>query len=333
MIGRMPRPTRLAPRRGPARTPGNSLSRRSVLGAGLLVVALGAGGCGVRLEDDAPHLPLIPTREPIPAEAALLELLDQTRRLAGWAQALGPRSGMAKQLGAVHRQQATRLAEALRARGVPEGLVAAAEAGRALPAAAAPATTKALGSLEAAALRPSAEGPLMSADAHLRPMVCALLAQRAAAAALLGTAVSQPPATWPSPELAVAPLKAARAAVYGFEVVAAQSGTADAKRSRATLATLQAIRDRLEALAGSQAPAAELGYALPFPVRSPSAARRLARQVLQGQRAALAGQLGDLPTAESSTRNAAPQLIRWLGATEAELHRWGGALAPFPGLT
>jgi hypothetical protein len=309
------------------------LARRSVLGLGGGALALAVAGCAVRLEDDAPRIPLVPTRGPLPGESALLELLAQTQGLAKAAAAFGSSGGATvARLATLHREQATRLVTVLRAEGVPARLVTPAQAG-ATPAPAVPTSDTALGRLEVSALRPVPERVTAVAQADLFPMVCAVLAQRAAAAQLLKVGVPGPAGPWPSAGLAVAPLQAVRAGVYGFEVVAAQSSTADRARAASTLARLRVLAGQAQTLAGSQAPPAELGYALPFPVHTPATARRLARHVLEGLRGALAGEFAELTAAGGRGRAAAPQLIRWLGTAEAELSRWGGVLAPFPGLS
>jgi hypothetical protein len=346
MIWPMPSPTRSAAGRRRADGARGGPTRRVVLGAGLLAVALGASSCGVRLEDDAPRLPLVPTREPIAGEDALLRLLDQTGRLASWAEALGRAgkpSAVATQLAPVHRQQAARLAAGLRARGVPEHLVSVAQPGHRLEAATAPATPKALGSLEAAAIQPPAARAVLSADRYLFAMVGALLAQRSAAAQLLGARVPPDTSAWPSPQLAVGPLTSVRAAVYGFEVVAAHAAdgtpvgaqdplkatSPERSRAQATLGVLRSLQTRLETLTGPQAPPAELGYTLPYPVDSAASARRLARSLLGRLLATLAASLD--PSAAG--REAAPQLLRWIGTVEVEQRRWGGSLTAFPGLS
>ena len=56
--------------------------RRTLLVAAVGTLALPAAGCGIRLEDDAPRLPLVPTRTPVPAEAALVGLTRATAGLA-----------------------------------------------------------------------------------------------------------------------------------------------------------------------------------------------------------------------------------------------------------
>src|SRR5690606_8214064 len=57
-------------------------ARRALLSGALGVAGLALSGCGIRLEDSAPEIPFIPTREPIPAEPALLWLLQDCRGLA-----------------------------------------------------------------------------------------------------------------------------------------------------------------------------------------------------------------------------------------------------------
>ncbi|NYF97116.1 hypothetical protein [Janibacter cremeus] len=50
-------------------------SRRRVLAGALAAGVTTLSGCGVRLEDGAPHIPFVPTREPVPGESALLAML------------------------------------------------------------------------------------------------------------------------------------------------------------------------------------------------------------------------------------------------------------------
>src|SRR5512134_42930 len=64
--------------------------RRTVLAAlGLAAVAVPLSACGIRLEDDAPRVPLIPTREPIRGEGLLLGLWLGATDLAEKAAELG----------------------------------------------------------------------------------------------------------------------------------------------------------------------------------------------------------------------------------------------------
>ncbi|MCB1251843.1 MAG: hypothetical protein KDB39_01035, partial [Austwickia sp.] len=86
--------------------------RRAALRGGLLAGAgLALSACGIRLEDDAPKVPLVPTRTPIPGEAELLALLHAVSALAASAPA-----AYAAGLG----RQAAVLDSALRERGVPQ---------------------------------------------------------------------------------------------------------------------------------------------------------------------------------------------------------------------
>jgi hypothetical protein len=73
-------------------------------------------GCGVRLEDDAPQIPFIPTREPIPAEEALLWLLADCRRLSA---VTGEPPTTVADARAVYAEQVSVLRSALHRAGVP----------------------------------------------------------------------------------------------------------------------------------------------------------------------------------------------------------------------
>src|SRR5690349_11074014 len=91
-------------------------SRRSVLtaGAGLAAgaaAAMSLAACGIRLEDDAPRVPLIPAREPVPGEAFLLALWRHSDDLAERASGLeGPATGLPARLAGLHRRQVAVLA-------------------------------------------------------------------------------------------------------------------------------------------------------------------------------------------------------------------------------
>jgi hypothetical protein len=58
---------------------------RRIVVAGVVSAVLSTTGCGIRLEDDAPRLPLLPTRTPVPAEAELVALTRATAALAALA--------------------------------------------------------------------------------------------------------------------------------------------------------------------------------------------------------------------------------------------------------
>jgi hypothetical protein len=325
-------------------------TRRRVLGLGLqlgagAVVAASLTGCGIRLEDDAPRVPGLPGREPVPGEAFLLALRRHSTDLAAEARALG---GAAKavpaRLSVLHDRQATVLETELLRLGVPRTVLDApaatatpdtttttttTTAGPSVPAAG-PRGPAALAASEAADLGPPAIAALARVAPETVPLAGSVLAQRAAAATLLGEPASWPEPSWSEPSLAASYLDSTRAAVYAFEVVAAQSPKG-AQRTLAlsTLGTLQARAGQQEALAGAAAAPPALGYPLPFPVTSPSAARTLAVKVLTNLRAAVARELG------STGGDVGPlgAVVRWLADTEVLASRWGIALEPFPGLT
>jgi hypothetical protein len=320
------------------------------------VLAAAAGGtalaalcaCGIRLEDDAPHVPLLPTRAPVRGEAFLVALWRHTQDLEQRATRLGgPATGLAARLAGVHRSQVGVLEAELLRLGVPHSVLAAAPAttsthpstasstasasasSTASSTASAAATPRALAAAEASDLGPSAVAALAGTEPAAVPLAGAVLAQRSAAATLLGA-----PATWPAPSwtqhsLAAAYLDTTRAAVYAFEVVAAQSPTgAQHTLAASTLAALRARGRAQEALAGDAAAPPPLAYSLPFPVTTPAAARRLAVHALTGARGAVAGDLG------STGGDVGPltSVVQWLGDTEVLASRWGVPLAPFPGM-
>lgn len=334
-------------------------SRRSVLALlGLGAAGAALSGCGIRLEDDAPRVPLVPTREPVPGEAFLLRLWLGSQDLAAQASALGgPGTALPGRLALLHRAQAEVLRTLLRTEGVPDSVVddarerhtatpsttssttpggSAASSGTsgATPGASATGSgttalsRSTLAAAEAAALSPESFAALAALTAKAVVTPAAALAQRAAAATLLGKVPAWPTQEQVSAELAAVALEATRAAVYGFEVVAAQSAGAQRAQAVATLTTLKARVARLEQPAGDKAPPAALGYPLPFPVTTPGAAKRLALHVLEGLRASHAAATGR--AARDATGLAAT--VQWLAEAEGLCHRWGTALQPFPGL-
>lgn len=333
-------------------------SRRRVLALGLqlggtAVVAVSLAGCGIRLEDDAPRVPGLPARRPAPGEAFLLTLRRHSTDLAVQARALG---GSAKtvpaRLAVLHARQAVVLEAELVRLGVPRTVLDApvatatpgstkgpttgstgtptASSGSGTTPPAGPRGPAALAASEAADLGPTAVAALAGVGPDTIALAGSLLAQRAAAATLLGEPATWPDPSWSEPSLAASYLEGTRAAAYAFEVVAAQSPKG-AQRTLAvsTLAALQARESEQEVLAGASATPPALGYPLPFAVTTPTAARTLAVKVLTDLRAAVARELG------STGGDVGPlgAVVQWLAETEVLASRWGVALAPFPGLT
>jgi len=334
-------------------------TRRAALGVlALAAAALPLAACGIRLEDDAPRVPLVPTREPLPAEGFLLALWLESGDLAAQASALGgAATAIPTRLAALHREQERVLRSVLRSMGVPDRAVAEAEeshrraadtpttppatqssapasqgapspSGQPTPAATPPPSPIRLGEAEAAALAPESLAGLADVPRTSVAVAAAALAQRAAASALLGSAVTWPEQSGVPAEVAVIALDAARAAVYGLEVVAAQSRAPQRTLATSTLATLRARVAALEELAGEAAAPPALGYPLPFPVTTEAAARRLALHVLTGLRESCARTAG----AGARDASALAAVVQWLAEAEGLAHRWGLPLEPFPGL-
>lgn len=344
-------------------------TRRAALALGFAsLAAMSLAACGIRLEDDVPRIPLLPTREPVPGESFLLSLWRHSHDLSEGAASLGGlATALPARLAAIHREQATVLEAELLRLGVPRKVLDAAAArstsaasatssasgsttgsapggdttsatGSAGPSAGATGSTataptvsgpKALGAQEASDLGPTAIASLATVTASAIPLVGSVLAQRAAAATLLGVPATRPEHTWSAPSLAASYLASTRSARYAFEVVAAQSPTgAQHTLAAATLAALVSRARDQEILAGASAGPPALAYSLPFPVTTPKAARKLAVQVLTELRASVARDLG------STKGDVGPlgALVQWLGETEVLASRWGVALAPFPGL-
>jgi len=337
--------------------------RRAALGLGVGALAtLALGACGIRLEDDAPHVPLVPTRKPIAGESFLVGLWRECGALADAASALGgaPKA-LPSVLAGLHRDQSKVLREELRRLGVPASVLdeptptgtrtsaatsdprigtptgptsgatsgATGGATSGTPAAGPSDGPRGLAALEGAAVSGAAFRSLAGAVTPAVPLFGAALAQRAGAATLLGGTVAWPDPTWQSPSLAMSFLESTRAAAYGFQVVAAQSPTG-AQRTLAgsTLEALQARVITQEALAADAAGPPPLAYPLPFAVTTPAAARRLAVHLLTELRSAVARQLGSAGASDGPLGS----LVQWLAETEVLASRWGVALQPFPGL-
>jgi hypothetical protein len=315
---------------------------RRTLVAGLFGgLALPAAGCGIRLEDDAPRVPLVPTRTPVPAEAELVALTTETLALAELAATVP--GALAAALTTIHRRQHTVLRTTLLRQQVPASVLDEQPAPSTSPSTSPPAsgspsptpsptpsaTASALVTLAAAEAASAARAAeFAGAESDLLPTLASLHAQRHAAATLLS---GRPPTVPTDPVAgdAVEALAASTsAAVYLFEVVSARSGGAQRTRSDATLDVLRRLR--ADQVAGGSAPEGTLGHPLPFPVETSADAARLAREALLALRAGYGEHLGELAASESGAGLAAA--TRWLGTVEVQAHRWGLGLEPFPAL-
>ena len=321
------------------------VARRTLVSAVVGAVVLPASGCGIRLEDDAPRVPFVPTRTPVPAEAELVQLTRETAALAEAAAAVN--GALAADLATIHRRQHSVLRTTLVRQQVPaadldatasapptasgtptaSGSPSPSGSASAGPSTAPPSGGRA-GLAEAEAASAAAAGTYAGVGTDLRATVAALHAQRYAAATLLtGRPPTVPRDPVAGPDVA-ALASLTSGAIFLMEVVAARS---DGKQRARADATLEALRDlRTDQVAGGARPDEALGHPLPFPVEDAADAERLAREVLTTLRAGYGAHLEPLVTAEGSLGLAA--ITRWLGTVEVQAHRWGVPLEPFPGL-
>ena len=301
----------------------------------LAVVVLGAGsalttGCGIRLEEDAPRVPLVPQRTPIPAEDALVLLLQQLRTLAAGAEPAYA-DGLARQVAV--------LDSALRERGVPQSKLAASPSATSGSAnspgdSSSPSESSSAGSASgmssaAATVLAHALVVLEQAEPALRPTLAALTVAEALLLAQSKAKVDLPaPGDLPQPA-ALALIVAAREAAYGLEVVAARTRGKVADRAKDSLQQVRGAVLRLEAMLGAQAPASPTAYLLPLAVTDDDTGRRLAKH-LTGALLEVVGSALPAATAEAGQARAA---VGWLAEVARLDARWGAPWTPFPGLT
>ncbi|GAA1228680.1 hypothetical protein GCM10009657_00040 [Oryzihumus leptocrescens] len=160
-------------------------------------------------------------------------------------------------------------------------------------------------------------------------LLAALAAHHGAAATLLGGSAQWPEPSAPTGSPAARLLAATRSAAYGFEVAQAQGDHATAALAAVTLARLRHRETELVTLAGDAATPPALGYQLPFPVTTPTSARRLARGLVAGLLSAKAAEL----RGAAGNEQALTGLVRWLAETAVLGTRWGSPLPAFPGLS
>lgn len=273
-------------------------------------------GCGLRTEDDAPRLPFLPGREPLPGETLLLTLLDSCGRSAY--------RGAPKDVDAtgILATQRTVLRDALLRAGVPTDVVdAPVEAGHDAP----PADTQAGAELVVRCLE-------VARDDFL-PLLGALSAQRIAATTWAGSDQTWPTpsrAAWATEQATVAgdAWQATQSAVWTLQYVAAHVTGATRTKVTSTLRALWTLQQDMLAAAGEHAPAPQLGQKPPATSPSAAKAAELADTALRRLREQLADGFADL----AADRARAFQLATWLATAELQAHRWATPLTAFPGL-
>jgi hypothetical protein len=310
---------------------GHAPSRRDVLRTAALaaVAAPLLGACAIRLEDDAPAIPLLP-RKSAPDEAVLVELVRRTTALAQTAGRVADPNDAVSRLSAIHRTQADVVRARLTSAGVPNYVIDGPAPSTTSPTAAvsAPSTASPKDlSTDETALVAALLAALPTVTATNRAVVASVVALGGAAVEMLGARVSWPAADPLPPAAAVPLLDSTRSAAYAFQVVAAQTSGNLRAVAAATHTDLESRAAELVGMAGSSAPAEPLGYALPFPVSAPEAASRLAGQVLTTLVSGGLAPLATLPEGSTATTT----LVRLLVGAQRLGRGWGVAPVPFPG--
>jgi hypothetical protein len=260
-------------------------------------------------------------------ESALLALLERTSSLQSLADAGKPAAtSMTGRLSAIHATQVEVITRLLREGAVPASLIRMAPSPTVT---ASPAGEPSAAALAVAEQDSVSQHLLAGASRTHVALIGSMLAQRLAAAKMLGG----PDATMLRPKLtraeAVRLLAAFRSTVYGFEIVAAQIDSGGRPPALSTLAWLGRQASELRTLVGPTGAPSPLGYELPFAVTNRDSARRLAQHLIKALLAALAAAL-EPATGDSA---ALTTVVRWLGTTAAIASGWDVPLSAFPGLT
>lgn len=324
--GRTPPTT---PATTPATTPSRptaEVSRRAVL-AGLIAPTALVAGCGLRLDLPQPAPP-VPTRQRVPDEVLLIDVVRDLRRLltlVGQLPVAARRGATVRDALRILGEQDRVLTGRLTNGGVPTALIDAPPPG--------PTETGSPGSDASASPTSFATAlahlptgrweALATASPAGRLVLWSATSARLAAAVRLGEAVAlelgAPQALQRALEDHTAPL------VYGFEVVAAQSAGSARQTARETLDGLR----RLLAAVATGLPGSDVlpgGWSLPYPVATPQAAARLATDLLAR---AIAAAAGLLPAAPSRTDLA--EVGTWSARVQALGPAHGIPLTAFPG--
>lgn len=271
-----------------------------LLGAGL---ALAVTGCGVRLEDDAPDLPLVPRRTPISGEAALLAMVTSLSRETD-ATSVPP--------GAAGERVET-FVDALTELRVPETEIRRARE-------ADPTWTEA----EDVAVY---EGALRECQPGLLPLVGSL----AVARVLRGPATlwaKEPPTAWQVTDPARSAAQDTRAALWSLTVVTARAGGDERSTVQAVVAGLQELLSRQVVAGDDDGSTAPLGYDLEESLATPDERATLVRETL----ATLGARYLALLTSLADDRDAAHEVVAWAAAPLRLGDPWQVEVGALPGL-
>lgn len=272
--------------------------RRAVLRGGLLIGSLSLVGCGVRLEDDAPDVPLVPTREPVPGETVLLTVL----------------ASLASGSGEHDAARADALEDALTAAEVPAEDIAAA---------------RARGPVGRADQVTAHEAAVTDCPASMLPLTTSLLAGRMLDGDLpedYWTPAGED--VWTVTAPAAEALAATRAADYAMAVVLAKGGDQLTKRTEATRDVLAGLVARQVTAAADDGTDDALGYDLGGEVRSRAEAAELAKGTLERL---VDGYVAVLPGL-SEDRAGAREVAGWVAQAQVRARTWGADDPDLPGM-
>lgn len=255
-------------------------SRRLVLAGALAAGVTTLTGCGVRLEDDAPRIPFVPTREPIPGESALLAML-------------GALEGSDEQYA---DERAELLRQALLEAQVPQDLVA-------------DVTAPATGGEVVSAF----EGSIRDCGPGVLPLVGRLTATHRIVAGAHEELWSEPGTeAWRARGAAADALQATRATVYALDLIAARA--TDERVSKQVLEAakgLHRLSVRQTTAAGEAVRPAPLGYDVPHELTAEEG-RELGRRSFERLLAAYADTFPRL----GGDRRAALEVPQWMVTAE-----------------
>ncbi len=284
-------------------------SRRAalVLGVGGLTAAL--TGCGVRLDENAPQLPLIPTRGPSSAETALLAAYGSLATRA---------ASVTGDLRPLLTERSQGLRYALEGVGVTAADLDAARDEAPRP--------PRLGA-EIVALRLG----LSDCPVGLLPITGSLVAASMTESAdmmRLWSIGHEEPGEWSEPAPAKPALQATRAALWAGTVVVARCAPDDRDLAKQTVTVLGELQTRQITASADDGADAALGYSLDRPASTPDDVRALARTTLERLTVSYAQVFAHL----DADRVAAFEVSTWLAQAQELAARWGVPIPPFPGL-
>lgn len=277
-----------------------SPSRRALLLGTVAAVSL--GGCGVRLEDDAPDIPLLPRRTPVPGEVPLLALLSSLSHESAddsVPQGSAPVRAQVLRASLVELEVPTRELDAAEARvptwGEGEDVAVYESALRECP----PGLVQQVGSM--------AVGRVLRGPARLWGRDSA--------------------AAWSSTGAAVSAAADTRAATWVLTVAAAKASGAEQTRITDLVDDLDDLLARQVSAGEDDGSRAPLGYDLEASTRTPQARRELAATVLDRMAGRLVALLPDL----AQDRDAAHEVVTWAARVYRLGRPWGVTVDELPG--